>query len=204
MTAEELFAKFAAQFPKVQKASVEVKGYATLRLNSTAELLPVVEWLKGLGFTYLDIVTAADYKGPIDVKGFVMDPNPNAFLPEGATPQIEAPTATPNYPYRDAFELVYCLSYLQERIKVFLKLDLPRDGAKAPSLAGLFEAADWQERETFDLYGIRFDGHPNLSKILTPDFISGHPLRKDYHHIKDRYDEEGECAPPPAPAPSQP
>ncbi|MBI5202361.1 MAG: NADH-quinone oxidoreductase subunit C [Elusimicrobia bacterium] len=191
MTAEELYAKFAAQFPKVQKASVEVKGspaYATLRLNSPAELEPVIEWLKGLGFTYLDIVTATDYKGPIDVKGFVMDPNPNAFLPEGATPQIEAPTATPNYPYREAFELEYCLTYLEEKIKVFLKLDVPRDGGKVPSLVKHFPAADWQERETLDLYGIGFEGHPNPTKILTPDFIKGYPLRKDYVHTPDQFD----------------
>lgn len=188
ITAEHAYAKVSAQFPKVQKAAVEVKGYATFRLNSPAELVGVVEWLKGQGFTYLDIVTATDFKGPIDVKGFVMDPNPNAFLPEGATPQIEAPTATPNYPYRDAIELVYCLSNLDERVKVFLKLDVPRDGAVAPSLVSLFAAADWQERETFDLLGVTFEGHPNLTKILTPDFIQGHPLRKDYVHVPDRFD----------------
>ena len=188
MTSAELYAKFAAQFPKVQKSTVEVKGYTTLRLNETSELIPVVEWLKNLGFTYLDIVSAVDFKGPIDVKGFVMDPNPNAFLPEGATPQIEAPTATPNFPYRDAFELVYCLTYLEERIKVFLKLDVPRGTAKAPSLTRFFPAADWQEREVFDLYGVSFEDHPNMTKILTPDFIKGYPLRKDYVHVPDQFD----------------
>jgi NADH-quinone oxidoreductase subunit C len=53
----------------------------------------------------------------------------------------------------------------------------------------LFKSADWQERETFDLMGVSYEGHPNLTKILTPDFTVGHPLRKDYAHVKDRFDE---------------
>ncbi|MBI4371894.1 MAG: hypothetical protein HY552_06325, partial [Elusimicrobia bacterium] len=86
MTAEDLLAKLGKEFPKVGKAQTEVKGYLTLRVPGPADLLPLVTWLKGIGFDYLDIVTAVDFKGPVDAKGFVMDPNPNAFLPEGATP----------------------------------------------------------------------------------------------------------------------
>ena len=188
MTNDELFARLSAEFPKTEKAKVEVKGYVTVKLASAADLVPVATWLKGQGFDYLDIVTATDYKGPVDVKGYVMDPNPNAFLPEGATPQVEAPTATPGFPYRDAFELVYCLSNLPSKLKIFVKLETPREGAKVPTLAGLFKAADWQEREVFDMYGVVFEGHPNLTKILTPDFIQGYPLRKDYAHVPDRFD----------------
>jgi len=58
-----------------------------------------------------------------------------------------------------------------------------------PSAYDLFKSADWQEREQFDLMGVTFEGHPNLTKILTPDFLVGHPLRKDYVHVKDKYDE---------------
>ncbi len=65
---------------------------------------------------------------------------------------------------------------------------MPRDGGKAPSLVKLFEAADWQEREVFDLLGVPFEGHPNLTKILLPDFIKGNPLRKDYVHVPDQFD----------------
>lgn len=188
MTAEELTSKLTAQFPSAEKAKTEVKGYATVKLAKAEDLLPAVTWLRDNGFAYLDIVTAADYKGPVDVKGFVMDPNPNGFLPEGATPQIEAPTPTPGFPYRDVFELVYCLSNLDAKLKVFLKVEVPRSAPKVQSLAGLFKAADWQERETLDLYGIEFEGHPNPTKILTPDFIKGHPLRKDYVHTPDQFD----------------
>ena len=115
-------------------------------------------------------------------------PNFNIFLPEGAHPQAEPPGKTAGVDYRDAIELTWCLSNLPRRIKLFLKADVARAGGRAPSLVSFYKAADWQEREVFDLYGVRFDAHPNLSKILTPDFTVGHPLLKDYKHVKDRFD----------------
>ncbi len=188
MNAEELLSRLGAQFAGIEKTSVAVKDYPTVRLSDPSALGAVFSWLKKQGFEYLDMITAVDYKGPVSPKGYVMDPNPNAFLPEGATPQVEAPTATPGFPYREAIELVYCASHLKGKLKLFLKVELPRQNPSAPSLAGLFKTADWQEREVFDLLGVRFEGHPNLTKILTPDFIQGHPLRKDYEHVPDRFD----------------
>jgi NADH:ubiquinone oxidoreductase subunit C len=189
MNREDLQTKFSAKFPKIEKAKQEVKGYTTLRVNAPAELLPAVSWLLNeQGFDYLDMVSATDWKGPISLEGFIRDPNPNVFLPEGATPEIDAPKPTAGVDYRDFFEVTYCLSNLTAKLKVFLKLDVPRQDPRVPSLSSLYKAADWQERELFDLYGIVFEGHPNLKKILTPDFIAGHPLRKDYIHVKDRFD----------------
>ncbi|MBI4051720.1 MAG: NADH-quinone oxidoreductase subunit C [Elusimicrobia bacterium] len=95
---------------------------------------------------------------------------------------------TPGVSYREMIQAVYLLTSMDKRAKVFIKVDLPRLDAELPSLVLLYKAADWQEREVFDLMGVRFEGHPRLSKILTPDFISGHPLRKDYVHQKDRFD----------------
>lgn len=188
MTAEELFAKVREKFPGAEKPAAQIKNYLTLKA-AKAELLPLITFLKDdLGFTYLDVVTAVDWKGPVDPQGYVMDPNPNFFLPEGATPQAAPAPPTPGVPYRDAIEVVYLLSNLAQGLKVFVKTEVPRAEAAVPSLTGLFPAADWQERETFDLLGVRFEGHPNLTKILTPDFIAGHPLRKDYVHQKDPYD----------------
>lgn len=189
MSKEELKAALEKVFPDVQPAKVPTGDYLTLRLPSADRLVPVVELLvKGMGFDYLDMVTATDWLGPVSLAGFIREPNFNVFLPEGATPQAEPGGKTAGVDYRDALELTWCLSNLPRKAKVFLKLDVPRKDGRAPSLVPFFKTADWQEREVFDLFGVRFDGHPNLVKILTPDFTVGHPLLKDYVHQKDRFD----------------
>jgi len=188
MTNDEIFAKIQAKFPKIEKAAVPVKDYLTVRLASPADLVSFSQWLKDSSFDMLETVTATDLLGPVDMKGFIRQQNFNPFLPEGATPQIEA-AATAGYPYKPAMDLLYVFYSVTEKARVFARLEIAREGVSVPSLVPLFKSADWQERETFDLLGIRFDGHPNLIKILTPDFTVGHPLRKDYAHVKDRFDE---------------
>ncbi|MHC4958392.1 MAG: NADH-quinone oxidoreductase subunit C [Planctomycetota bacterium] len=63
-----------------------------------------------------------------------------------------------------------------------LKVSLPRDNAVVPSLANEWKSADWAERETWDLCGIRFEGHPHHYRIMLPEDWVGHPLRKDYEN----------------------
>lgn len=184
MTAEE----FIAKFPKAQKAAVPVKDYNTVRLSSADEVLPALRWLKDKGYDYLEMISATDWVGPVKSEGYIKNPNPNVFLPEGASPQIVA-TATPGFTYRPVIDVLWLLSNLETRQRVVLRLEVDRNAAKVPSCYDLFKAADWQEREIYDLMGVEFTGHPNLTKILTPDFLVGHPLRKDYVHVKDKYDE---------------
>lgn len=62
----------------------------------------------------------------------------------------------------------------------FLALKVPAENDHSPSLVPVWNAADWHERESYDLMGIHYDGHPNLSRILMPSDWLGHPLRKDY------------------------
>ncbi|MDO8757006.1 MAG: NADH-quinone oxidoreductase subunit C [Elusimicrobiota bacterium] len=188
MNNDELFSKIKVQFSKVEKAAVQVKDYLTIRLATKDELLPLAEYFKNNGFDMLETVTATDLLGPVDMKGFIRQQNFNPFLPEGATPQIEA-AATAGYAYKPVMDLLYVFYSVTEKARVFVKLEIAREGVSVASLTPFFKSADWQERETFDLLGIRFDGHPNLIKILTPDFTVGHPLRKDYVHVKDRFDE---------------
>lgn len=188
MTQDDLLSKLSAKLPGLEKHPVQVKDYLTMRLGSAEDLVATARALKELGFDYLEMVSATDWLGPVKAEGYIRNPNPNVFLPEGATPTV-LPGPTPGVPYRPKFELLWVFASIPERIRLFLRLEVPRDGASVPSLVGLFKAADWQEREVYDLLGIRFEGHPNLVKILTPDFTQGHPLRKDYVHVKDQYDE---------------
>lgn len=78
------------------------------------------------------------------------------------------------------FEGVYNLYSLSNCYRFFLKVRLPADNPTVPSLTGLWQSANWLEREVYDMMGIRFEGHPNLTKILTPDELEGYPLRKDF------------------------
>jgi NADH-quinone oxidoreductase subunit C len=81
----------------------------------------------------------------------------------------------------DAFELVlHLVSSADVRRRLTVKAPVARDAAQAPSLVPRFGCAEWYEREIFDLFGIRFAGHPDLRRILLPEDWSGHPLRKDY------------------------
>lgn len=91
------------------------------------------------------------------------------------------------FPYEPHIEVVYHLHSLSRKHRLVVKVKLPRwkgDQAgklpEAPSVSGVWSIADWHERETYDLVGIEFIGHPNLVRILCPDDWEGHPLRKDY------------------------
>ncbi|MBI5881876.1 MAG: NADH-quinone oxidoreductase subunit C [Elusimicrobia bacterium] len=188
MNISALLDEAAAKVPGVLPSSVLVKDYPTLRLGSPAYLLPLASFLKEKGFTYLEIITAVDWLGPVSPEGYPRGGrNPNPL--QESEPPMAAPAKNPAVPYKPVFDLLWCLADIDAKARVFLRLEVPRENPVVPSLTGLFKAADWQERETFDLLGIRFEGHPNLAKILTPEFLKGHPLRKDYAHVKDKYDE---------------
>ena len=76
--------------------------------------------------------------------------------------------------------VVYHLFSMPKRHFTVLKTEVSKDSPVVPSLTGIWPAADWLERETYDLVGILFEGHPDLRRILLPDEWQGHPLRKDY------------------------
>ena len=83
--------------------------------------------------------------------------------------------------YLHSFEVVYHLTSLTHNHSLVLKTTLHgRDDVEAPSLTEVWEAADLQEREVWDLMGVRFTGHPNLKRVLTWEGFPGHPLRKDH------------------------
>jgi NADH-quinone oxidoreductase subunit C len=88
-------------------------------------------------------------------------------------------TATDWPPRAERFDVIYCLYSTRLRHRVRIKVRAA-DGQAVPSVTGVWPAANWFEREIFDLFGVRFDGHPNMKRILMPDEWQGHPQRKDY------------------------
>ena len=114
-----------------------------------------------LRFDHLSDITAVDY----------LEYNPAGGPPgEGRTPR---------------FDVVYHLYSIGRNQRVRLKVGVDEDDTTVPSLTGVWAAANWAERETYDMYGIEFSGHPNMTRILMPDDWQGHPLRKDYPLIEE-------------------
>jgi len=82
-------------------------------------------------------------------------------------------------PRAPRFETIYSLLSLTQNLRITLKVRLPEENLKVPSVVGVWPTANWHERETYDFYGIEFVGHPDLTRILLPEDWIGWPLRKD-------------------------
>ncbi|MGH9300512.1 MAG: NADH-quinone oxidoreductase subunit C [Acidimicrobiales bacterium] len=117
--------------------------------------LPTVEGLRREGYEMCADVCAVDYLL-----------HPDRALPPEATPE--------------RFEVVANLVSLSQRLRVRVRAQVPASDAHIASLFDLYPGCEAMEREVFDLMGISFDGHPDLTRILMPEDWEGHPLRKDY------------------------
>ena len=98
-----------------------------------------------------------------------------------------------DYPERaERFDVVYHLLSLTKNLRVRVRVTTD-ERAAVPSVTGVYPAADWFEREAFDMYGMLFSGHPDLRRLLTDYGFQGYPLRKDFPmtgYVEGRYDEE--------------
>jgi NADH-quinone oxidoreductase subunit C len=117
--------------------------------------LEVVQALKDEGFDMCADVTAVDYLA-----------SPERVLPEGVTPE--------------RFEVAVNLLSLEHRRRIRVRVQVPDAHPIVATLFELYPGTEAMEREVFDMFGIRFDGHPDLTRILMPEDWEGHPLRKDY------------------------
>jgi NADH-quinone oxidoreductase subunit C len=89
-----------------------------------------------------------------------------------ATPVVEKPP--------ERFELVYQLRDMERHRELRVRVFVPEGDPTAPSAHDIYSPANWDERETWDLFGIVFEGHPDLTRILMPEDWVGHPLRRDF------------------------
>jgi NADH-quinone oxidoreductase subunit C len=106
--------------------------------------------------------------------------------------RLSAVTAVDWYPADPRFEVTYLLHSLEKNARLRLKCRVSEVEPEIDSVTGVWRAANWYEREVFDLFGIRFRQHPDLRRILMPEDWEGHPLRKDYpvHGHKYSYKDE--------------
>lgn len=94
--------------------------------------------------------------------------------------RLSTVTAVDRYPAEPRFEVVYHLHSIERNERVRLKSRIAGEGPQIESVTTVWRGANWYEREIFDLFGIKFLGHPDLRRIMMPDDWEGHPLRKDY------------------------
>ena len=157
--------------------TVEAHGETTLVVDP-ARVLEACTHLRDVeGFSFLSDLSPADYLGwgSIGVSGYLGTAGGRDMHAPGSQGLARVPDLKPK-----RFSVSYHLLRLgadARRVRVQVWLD---DGEDVDSVVPVWPTADWHEREAYDMYGIRFRGHPNLVRILMEDDWEGHPLRKDY------------------------
>jgi NADH-quinone oxidoreductase subunit C len=166
MTSVEIVAVLEQQFGgKIKSKNLNtIDPFVVL---DPADLLEVGRFLRDDGrlkFDLLNCISGVDY----------LEPDPKKAPKAGFEPHLE---------------VVYHLSSFPHRHRFVVKLILPRwkdnkpgELPEVPSVTGLWRTAEWHEREVYDLSGVWFSGHPNLTRILLAEDWVGHPLRKDYEY----------------------
>ena len=141
---------------------------AVIARESLHEIAAFLRDDPAMAFNYPCYCTCVDYLGME-----LLTVSPTTPL---AVPSIPAvlPEESPR------FAMVYELRSLTHRTRIRLKVPLQEGDLKVPTLSDLWPAFNWLERETFDMYGVAFDGHPDLRRIFMYDEFIGFPLRKDY------------------------
>jgi NADH-quinone oxidoreductase subunit C len=145
-------------------------GSAALRLLH--ERLPAA--LRATHAQHGDATALVDPEQIVDVLRLLRD------APELAFEMLTDLTCVDYHGEEPRFEIVYHLYSVAKNHRVRVKARVGGDAPELPSAVPLYPSANWMEREVWDLYGVRFRGHPDLRRILLYDGFEGHPLRKDY------------------------
>jgi NADH-quinone oxidoreductase subunit C len=168
------------RFPDAVSASHAFRGDETVVLRPEF-LLEIARFLKedtALQMNLLVDLTAVDYSA------FGKSPAPAFFASSGIavkpSPLIPDEDPWPGPPAKARFAVVYHFYSTDHKHRLRLVVPVEESEAELDSLTPLWSAADWLEREVWDMYGIRFSGHPNLKRILMYEEFEGYPLRKDY------------------------
>ncbi len=180
MNTASLIESVTNHFPDAAPASHTYRGDATVVLRRKF-LLDVARFLKedpALRMNVLIDITAVDYST------FGKRPAPAFFASSGVavgpSPQIpdESPWSGP--PDQSRFTVVYHFFSIAHKHRLRLVVPVDEADTEVDSLTSLWPGANWLEREVWDMFGIRFRGHPDLKRILMYEGFEGHPLRKDY------------------------
>jgi NADH-quinone oxidoreductase subunit C len=159
--AQKVLDALTAKFPHavVRTGSTNGDEVAWIKRENLVE---VARWLRddpAMSFDYPLFVTAIDW----------LDWKPIGLPPDAAWNES-----------KPRFTVVVQLRSLKHRHRIRLEVEVTEADARVPSLSELWPAFNWQERETFDMFGIKFDGHPDLRRIYLYEEFVGYPLRKDY------------------------
>ncbi|MGH7911728.1 MAG: NADH-quinone oxidoreductase subunit C [Candidatus Dormibacteraceae bacterium] len=144
---------------------------------TTAEIAPRPEWALDAGVLAGDAWISVAPEQLRKALGALQEQGFKNILFMTAVDHLATPVASPP---PERFELVYQLRDVERHLEVRVRTFLPEQDPHIASVEDLFPPANWDERETYDLFGIVFDGHPDLRRILMPDDWIGHPLRRDY------------------------
>ena len=180
MTNSSLIPLVSSRFPEAVSDHHTYRGDETVVLRREF-LLEVARFLKedpALRMNFLMDLTAVDYSA------FGKSPAPAFFASSGVavSPSAQIPDEEPwpGPPAETRFVVVYHFYSLQHKHRLRLLIPVKSAEAEVDSLTSLWAGADWLEREVWDMFGIRFQGHPGLTRILMYEEFEGHPLRKDY------------------------
>ena len=143
------------QLPPRGVARVQGKDGEDVLFPTVERYHDVVDIYRSEGFELLSDLCGVDYLT-----------HPGRVLPDGVPPE--------------RFELAVVLLSLTEARRVRIRVQVPEDDPQVPTVWDLFPGSEAMEREAFDMFGIRFVGHPDLTRILMPEDWEGYPLRKDY------------------------